>query len=152
MPHEFKITRRVEFSETDMAGIVHFSAFFKYFEVVEHAFFRSLGFSVVMSQCDPPIGFPRVHASCDYRRPLRFEDVLELHLEVVEKKRRSLTYQIRIRRIEPGPIEEVAIGKLVVVCVQKGPDGRMQAVEIPPALADQIQVAPVEPPPATPAV
>jgi acyl-CoA thioesterase FadM len=63
---------------------------------------------------------------------------------VAEKKRKALTYQIRVRRIEPGPIEEVAVGRLVVVCVEKGPDGRMQSVEIPAALADQIQAAPPE--------
>jgi len=142
MPYEFKTTRRVEFSDTDMAGIVHFSVFFRYFETVEHAFFRSLGFSVVMPQLDPPVGFPRVHASCDYRRPLKFEDLVELHLLVVEKKRRTLTYQIRFRRLEPGPVEEVAVGKLIVVCVQKGTDGRMHSVELPAGLAEQIEPAP----------
>lgn len=144
MPYEFKTTRRVEFSDTDMAGIVHFSVFFRYFETVEHAFIRSLGYSVVMKDADPPVGFPRVHASCDYRRPLRFEDLVELHLLVAEKKRRTLTYQIRFRRIEPGPTEDVAVGRLVVVCVEKSPDGRFQAVEIPAGLADQIAVAPAE--------
>jgi acyl-CoA thioester hydrolase len=142
MPCEFKTTRRVEFSDTDMAGIVHFSKFFQYMETVEHAFFRSLGFSVLMTQFDPPLGLPRVHASCDYRRPLRFEELVELHLIVTEKKRRTLAYQIRFRRIEPGPIEEVALGKLVVVCAQKAADGQMRAVEFPVALADQIQEAP----------
>ncbi len=56
MPHEFTITRRVEFSETDMAGIMHYSNFFRFMETAEHAFFRSLGFSIVSTQTDPPIG------------------------------------------------------------------------------------------------
>lgn len=59
MPHDFKATRRVEFSDTDMAGIVHFSAFFRYFETVEHSFIRSLGFSVILPGMEPPMGFPR---------------------------------------------------------------------------------------------
>jgi acyl-CoA thioester hydrolase len=142
MPSEFKATRRVEFSETDMAGIVHFANFFRYMETVEHAFWRSLGGSVVMPHFDPPLGLPRVHASCDYRRPLRFEDVIEMHLLVTEKKARSLSYEIRFRRIEPGPPEEVAVGKLTVVCVSKGADGKMQAVPLPESLASQIEVAP----------
>ena len=41
---EFKLTRRIEFAETDMAGIVHFANFFRMMEATEHAFFRSLGF------------------------------------------------------------------------------------------------------------
>lgn len=142
MPFEFKATRRVEFSETDLAGIVHFSNFFKYMETVEHAFWRSLGGSVVMPQFDPPLGLPRVHASCDFWKPLRFEDVVEMTLRVTEKRPKVLSYEIRFRRIEPGPAEEVAVGKLTVVCVAKRPDGTMQAVPFPAELADQIEVAP----------
>lgn len=142
MPFEHRVTRRVEFNETDMAGIVHFANFYRYMETVEHAFLRSLGHSVVLRDHVPPLGFPRVHASCDFKRPLRFEDVVELHLLVKEKRPRSLSYQIRFRRIEPGPVEEVARGHLIVVCVSKSPDGTMQAVPIPASLADQVEVAP----------
>ena len=78
MPYQYRIIRRVEFSETDMAGIVHYSNFFRYMEAAEHAFFRSIGFSVVTRNVDPPVGWPRVHAECDYRRPIRFEDELEI--------------------------------------------------------------------------
>lgn len=142
MPFEFKATRRVEFSDTDLAGIVHFSNFFRYMETVEHAFWRSLGGSVVMTQFDRPLGLPRVHASCDYKRPLRFEDLVEMHLLVTELKTRSVSYQIRFRRIEPGPAEEVAVGKLTVVCACKGEDGKLQAVPFPAELASQIEIAP----------
>ena len=45
----FRTTRRVEFRDTDMAGIMHFSAFFTVLESVEDEFLRSLGLSVVMS-------------------------------------------------------------------------------------------------------
>jgi len=142
MPYEFKATRRVEFNETDMAGIVHFSNFFRYMETVEHAFWRSIGYSVIMSHLDPPMGLPRVHASCDYKRPLRFEDVVELHLRITEKKRRSLSYEIRMRKIEPGVEEEVAVGRLTVVCVRKNPDGKMEAVPFPEEIAAKLEVAP----------
>ena len=43
MAHAFTMQRRVEFAETDMAGILHFSNYFRFMESVEHAFFRSLG-------------------------------------------------------------------------------------------------------------
>ena len=32
MSYEFQITRRVEFFETDLAGIMHFSNFFRFME------------------------------------------------------------------------------------------------------------------------
>jgi len=139
---EFRANRRVEFSETDLAGIVHFSNFFRYMETVEHGFWRALGTSVVMRQYDPPLGLPRVHASCDYRRPLHFEDVLELHLRVTEKKPRSISFEIRFCRVEPGPEELVAVGKLTVVCVAKDATGVMRAVPLPAEIADRIAVAP----------
>ncbi len=142
MPSEFRITRRVEFCETDLAGIVHFTHFFRYMESVEHAFYRSIGGSVLMPNQDPPKGLPRVHASCDYRRPLHFEDLVEVHLLVREKKARSLTYEIRFRRIEPGPVEDVAVGKLTVVCVTRDETGHMRAAPLPQEMMDRIDVAP----------
>ena len=45
---EFSIRRRVQFAETDLAGIAHFSNFVRWMEETEHAFFRSLGMSIVM--------------------------------------------------------------------------------------------------------
>src|SRR6059058_3746972 len=99
MAYEFKVMRRVEFSETDMAGIVHFSNFFRYMETAEHAFYRSLGFSVILDKFDPPLGFPRVHAACDYKKPLSFEDTVEIHLLVREKRSRVLKYAFRFSKL-----------------------------------------------------
>ncbi len=141
MPSEFKIIRRVEFSETDMVGIVHYSNFFRYMETAEHAFFRSIGYSIVSNQTNPPVGWPRVHASCDFRQPLRFEDEVEVHMIVTEKKSKSLSYEFRFRKLNANPIVEVARGKLTVVCVTCDPQGKMTAAHIPPEIAEKIEVA-----------
>ena len=82
VPCEFKLTRQVEFSDTDAAGIMHFSNFFRYMEAAEHAFFRSLGTSIHAAGGD--LGWPRVYADCHYKYPLRFEDVVEISLFVRE--------------------------------------------------------------------
>ena len=97
MAHSFKIVRRVEFNETDMAGIVHFSNFFRYMESVEHAFFRHLGLSIAPGGPDA-VGWPRVQTSCDFRRPIRFEDTVEVELLVREKRARSIAYTIIFRK------------------------------------------------------
>jgi acyl-CoA thioester hydrolase len=144
MPYEFKVVRRVEFSETDMAGIVHYSNFFRFMETAEHGFFRALGYSVVMDQTDPPVGWPRVHAECEYRQPLRFEDELEVHMLVSEKKSKSLTYIFKFRKLNGPASVDVARGSLTVVCVTKQADGKMSAAHIPKAFADKIEVAPAE--------
>ena len=93
MAHEFTITRRVEFNETDAAGIVHFSNYFRYMEYAEHAFFRSLGRSIVDHDLD--VGWPRVHCHCDYKKPLKFEDEVEIQLLVSARTSKSLSYQFR---------------------------------------------------------
>jgi YbgC/YbaW family acyl-CoA thioester hydrolase len=144
MAFEFKAIRRVEFSDTDMAGIVHYSNFFRYMETAEHGFFRSLGFSVVTDQVEPPVGWPRVRAECDYRRPLRFEDEVEIQLLVSDKKSKALTYVFKFTKLNgPAPVE-VARGSLTVVCVTKQADGKMAATNIPKEFADKIEVAPPE--------
>ncbi|HEY3863648.1 MAG TPA: thioesterase family protein [Verrucomicrobiae bacterium] len=143
MAYEFKVTRRVEFSETDMAGIMHYSNFFRFMETAEHAFFRSLGFSIMTANVDPPVGWPRVHAHCDYKAPLRFEDEVEIHLLVREKKSKALSYFFKFAKLNETPPAEVARGGLTVVCVRHE-GGAMTACSIPQALADKIQVAPGE--------
>jgi len=143
MACDCKVVRRVEFCETDMAGIVHYSNFFRYMEVAEHEFFRSLGFSVVTRQVDPPLGWPRVHAECDYQQPLRFEDEVEIHMLVSEKKSKSLKYVFRFRKLNATPPTEVARGSLTVVCVTHQ-HGKMSAATIPKIIADKIEVAPKE--------
>jgi YbgC/YbaW family acyl-CoA thioester hydrolase len=143
MAYEYRIVRRVEFSETDMAGIVHYSNFFRYMEAAEHAFFRSIGFSVVPRKVDPPVGWPRVHAECDYRRPIRFEDEIEIQMYVTGKKSKSLTYGFWFRRVDGSDIIDVAHGSLTVVCVRHI-NGRMKAATIPKEIAKEIDVVPAK--------
>lgn len=145
MPHSYRIRRRVEFSETDMAGIVHFSNFFRYMESVEHAFFRSMGHSIATRE-EHAIGWPRVHAECDYRRPLRFEDEVEVELLVREVRTRSVSYTMIFRRVlADEATEEVARGAVTAVCVRRNPEtGELASVPIPPEIAAQLEVAPGE--------
>src|SRR5579863_7215441 len=144
MAYEFKAIRRVEFSETDMAGIVHYSNFFRYMETAEHGYFRSLGYSVVTDHFETPVGWPRVHAECDYRHPLRFEDEVEIHLLVSRKKSKVLSYIFKFRKLNgPEPLA-VARGALTVVCVTQQAGGKLAAAHIPAEFADKIEVAPAE--------
>ncbi len=114
--------RRVEWADTDMAGIVHFSRFFVFMETAEHEMRRVLGFAL---EGDPALGWPRVSASCEYRRPLRFGDEVEVGVRVVERGRSSLTFGFVFRR---GG-EVVAEGRMTCVCCRLEPE--LRAVAIP---------------------
>ena len=81
----FSTQRRVEFRDTDAAGIVHFSAFFPMMESAEHEMLRALGIPVLPTadQADlPAVTWPRVAASCDYAAAARFEDILSISVQV----------------------------------------------------------------------
>ena len=142
MTYEFELSRRVEFSETDMAGIMHFSNFFRFMESAEHAFFRSLGFSVARSRNGLEVCLPRVHAECDYVAPLRFEDEVLIRLLVERKGRSSLTYQFQFSRPADSGPQEVARGRLTVACVERQPNGAFKSVPLPKVISDKIQKAP----------
>jgi YbgC/YbaW family acyl-CoA thioester hydrolase len=136
--HEFRTHRRVEFADTDMGGIVHFSRFFVFMETAEHEFLRALGAEVHMTLEDQDIGWPRVEASCQYLSPARLADVLEIHVRVARKGGKSMTYAFTFSC--QGTI--VARGRMSSVCCTMMDGGILKAIAIPPLIADRL----VEPP------
>src|SRR5262245_7643704 len=93
---EVRTKRRVAFSETDAAGLVHFTCFFRYFEDAEHALWREAGLSIHPE--DSSIGWPRIAASCEFHRPLRFEQEFDVVVRIVEMTRRTISYAGEINR------------------------------------------------------
>ena len=142
MAWQFIFKKRVEFCETDMAGIAHFSNFFRYMEMTEHAFIRSLGYSVHTEIDGYRYGWPRVRAECDYRQPVRFEDEIEVELLVAEKKEKAIEYRFHIYKAGREARILAGVGTIVSVCVAMQDDGVMKSAKIPAGLADQIETAP----------
>lgn len=136
---EFRTTRRVEFADTDLGGIVHFSRFFVFMETAEHELLRALGTSVhVTDSGGRVIGWPRVEASCEFVAPLRFGDLVEIVLRVAKKGARSMTYEAEIssggRLCARGRISSVC-------CVLNDPAG-LRPIPIPEPLASRLAEAP----------
>jgi 4-hydroxybenzoyl-CoA thioesterase/acyl-CoA thioester hydrolase len=119
--------KRVEFADTDMAGLVHFSNMLRYMEETEYAFLRSLGLSVVLDDERGKLGFPRVNVQCDYLRPARFEDLLTTELTVEKNDGKCLVYVFVTRR----ETTEIARGQFTVVCCRFPPDAEPYAIPIP---------------------
>jgi 4-hydroxybenzoyl-CoA thioesterase/acyl-CoA thioester hydrolase len=138
----FTWERRVEFSETDAAGIAHFSSFFIYMEQAEHALFRHCGWSIFPSRSEttPPesliVSWPRVHCACDFKGPAFFEDQLSIDLSIERLGNTSITYRHVIRRES----SILAIGRVTTVCSRV--DSRthqMTAYPIPDHIRDRFQ-------------
>ena len=119
--------RRIEFCDTDMAGIVHFANFFRFMEAAECEFLRGRGLSVKMDWESYTIGFPRVSASCDYLSPARFEDVLDVVVTLDRIGSKSVAYVFEFSRA--GAL--IARGKVTSVCCRVGKDNHIESIEIP---------------------
>jgi YbgC/YbaW family acyl-CoA thioester hydrolase len=135
MPVPFRTSRRIEFADTDMAGIVHFANFFRFMESAEVELLRSLGLSVKMTWDGQSFGFPRVAASCDYLSPVTFEDVLEVAVTVKRVGTKSVTYAFVF---SCGPVL-VARGEVSSVCCRMNPDHTFESVAIPPGIRAKLE-------------
>ena len=133
---EHRMTRRVQFHETDAAGLVHFSCFFRYMEEAEHALWRAAGLSI-----HPPgtqVGFPRRATSFEFYRALRFEDEFEIRIRVAAMDANTMSYRCDVSRGD----ERIASGGLTITCVSKRPNEAMKTIPIPADIAARFRPAP----------
>ena len=132
----FVTSRRVEFRDTDAAGIVHFSAFFPMMEVAEHELLRSLGIEILpqADHDDSALTWPRVSASCNYVAAARFEDQLEIRVQVGKIGTSSVRYEIRFFRDE----QPIADGQLTAVCCRLRRGGGLEKCPIPTAIRERL--------------
>ncbi len=135
MSSAFTTRRRVEWRDTDAAGIMHFSAFFTYMEEAEHELLRAAGLSVSMKEAGRHLSFPRVSASCDFRRPVKFEDEIDIEVRIERIGQKSVSYVFCFRHGN----DEIAMGKITAVCcrVDKHPP---VSVPIPDDIAEKLKV------------
>jgi YbgC/YbaW family acyl-CoA thioester hydrolase len=131
----FRTTRRIEFADTDMAGIVHFANFFRFMEAAEVEFLRARGLSVALTWEGKKLGFPRVAASCDYQRPARFEEVLDVAVRIGRLGRKSVTYAFEFTK--DG--ETVASGQVTSVCCRVLDDHKLEPIRIPASYRKQLR-------------
>jgi YbgC/YbaW family acyl-CoA thioester hydrolase len=130
---EATIRRQVRFYECDAAGIVHFSWFFRYMEEAEYALWQRAGARLTPTS---EMAFPRVAATFDYRRPLRYEDEFEARIQVASIRSKTIKYSCAL--MLGG--ELVATGTMTVACVRKTPGAPMRAIPFPPEIIDRFTV------------
>jgi 4-hydroxybenzoyl-CoA thioesterase/acyl-CoA thioester hydrolase len=140
MTHHYKTTRRVEFRDTDAAGMAHFSVFFVWMEQAEHELLRHLGLTVHMADEQGTISFPRVATRCDYQRAVRFEDVLDIEVTIVRLGKKSVTYECTFT----NDGRAVASGQTTTVCCRFQSDGTPKSIPIPAWIAEKLAQASVQ--------
>ena len=135
MTKTFKHSRRIEFRDTDMAGIVHFSNFFAYMEQAEHAFLRSVGLGVICEIDGEKISWPRVNVNCNYRQAIKFEEMIDVEVSVARIGTKSVTYDFAFTREETP----VADGSITVVCCKFEHGKKPESIETPAAFVEKIK-------------
>ena len=134
MPTAFSISRRVEFRDTDTAGIVHFTALLAYMEEAEHAFLRHVGLSVYLREQGETITWPRVSAQCDFKGAVKFEDVVDIAVRVQRLGGASVTYAFELSH-QGRPIAQ---GSMTSVCCKMRPAEPPQAIPMPGWIRDKL--------------
>ncbi|MBW1711877.1 MAG: acyl-CoA thioesterase [Deltaproteobacteria bacterium] len=141
MMHESTLERRVAFCETDMAGIVHFSNFFRYVEEAEAGLFRSLELGplnrVWGARYPDGLGWVRLKAELEFISPARLDDLLSVRIWIGAKTRRELTFGTTVSL--DGHL--LARGWMTTHCVRQTPS-RPKSTEIPREIDALLEVAP----------
>ena len=126
MPEVFSTTRQVEFRDTDAAGIMHFASILGLMEEAEHEFLRAVNLPLFSPHGDGQISWPRVSVQCDFKSPAKFEDSIEIQVQVQRLGKRSVTYRFSLT----CESRLVATGTMTSACCHVA-DGSIQAVDIP---------------------
>jgi len=137
---DFSYRRRIDYSDTDMGGIVHFSKFFVYMETAEHEFLRAHGTNIDRTVDGVRISWPRVSASCEYKSPAHFGDVIEIRVRVDRYGVKSMTYAFEFWREDTL----VAAGKTTAVCCIMHPHRGPEPTEIPEWFTDAVREDPAK--------
>jgi acyl-CoA thioester hydrolase len=127
--------RRVEFAETDAAGMVHFSVFFRYMEEAEHAVWRNAGMDIFASR--ETNSWPRISAKFDFKTPLRFQDEFEVRTEMGAVTRSTIQWAHVLMRGD----QVIGNGTVTAVYVAKNADGSIKSAAIPDEILSKLRSA-----------
>lgn len=124
---QYETRRRIEFADTDMAGISHFTNFFRLMEEAEHEFLRSLGLDVVLIDQRGKLGFPKLLAHCEFKQPALYGD--ELHILVTAEIRDGKTIKYAFEMLRDD--RAIATGQIHVACCRFPSDSLPFPVPLP---------------------
>lgn len=86
---------RVSYGETDAMGIMYYAEYLHIFERSRNEFIRARGMSYATVE-ERGIYLPVREASARYRRPVRYDALLNVHCTITEWTRASMTFSYEI--------------------------------------------------------
>ena len=115
MPKKFTFKTKVYYEDTDAGGVVYYANYLKFLERARSEAIYSLGYT--NKGLNEQYGILLIVKSCniEYKKPARFEDVLEVNSEVVSFSKTSILMKQLILRnkdlISEAEIHLVAVNK-----------------------------------------
>jgi acyl-CoA thioester hydrolase len=129
----FRISEFVRWSDVDLAAIICYGAYVRFFEIAETELFRAVGFPYgqIFDRFD--IWLPRAQLHFDFRYPARLDDRLDVEIWAARVGRTSLRLEFEVRKSTPGtrPPAVTADGHAVLVAVNRAD---LRPVPLPPPL------------------
>lgn len=122
----FEYERRVAVADTDMVGIAHFTAYLRWVEEAENAFYRAAG--VPFLGCEPDgaiLGWPRVSLNVEYLGPVHFDDLVIIRLSIARDGRSSREWSFEIHR--PADDKAIARGTMKTVHAAISREGKISS-------------------------
>jgi len=112
-------TIRVRYAETDQMGVVYHGNYFTWFEVGRVELCRQLGFEYKRMEIEDDSIIVVAEASCRYKRPARFDDLLIVRTRLTQSQRRTLRFAYDI--IDQQSNQLIATGETThVICDHEG--------------------------------
>ncbi len=97
---KFTTSLRVRYSETDQMGVVYHGNYFSWFEIGRVEMMREIGYSYQELEAEEGCILPVVEASCRYRRPARYDDLLTIETRVRALRGSMLVFAYSLYRGE----------------------------------------------------
>jgi acyl-CoA thioester hydrolase len=109
---------RVRYAETDQMNVVYYANYLVWFEIGRVEFLRAMGFDYKSMEVEHSCILPVVEATCRYRAPARYDDVIQIEADPILLRNSVLKFAYRISRKETdGSTTLLAEGETVhVVC------------------------------------
>jgi acyl-CoA thioester hydrolase len=107
---------RVRYAETDAMAVAYYANYFVWFEVARTDLLRTLGWSYRLME-ESGVVLPVIEATCQYQRPARYDDELEIRTEgrITSKVRMEFTYVVSLR----GQQTQLATGRTAHAAVTR---------------------------------
>lgn len=117
----------VHWGDTDMAGIVYYPNYFKWFDIAGHQFFRSSGLAPAKLDKEQNIILPILEAKCNFEKTLLYDEMITIRTKVEEVKRKTIKLKHEVYNSEN---ERTGFGYEIRGWVKKEDNG-VKAVQIP---------------------